>query len=160
MHASAHTHTHTNTCEHTHMHTHTYTSREEERQIIAMLVKGWQQNMQWVDFCQVLSPRGVKTCQGDKTCRQCKSTKVKKCAVATKHAATTSLSILGYLKPFNLYQTCFDLTKCFSQILILFAWKKHGHLVTALTTYLCPRKNYGLKSPERLEDLSHMQNWY
>ena len=45
----------------------TSTSREE---IIVLLVKGYRKCSEWT-FRLVLSPRGDKTCQGDKTYRQC-----------------------------------------------------------------------------------------
>ena len=62
--------------------------------------------------------QAVQINQGDKTCRN------------------NILEHFRITETFQLIPNLFWFDQMFFQILILFAWKKHGHLVTALTTHL------------------------
>ena len=58
------------TCTHTHTHTHTHKTREGKDRLQCF----WRRNDKMCrerTFWHVLSPHSDKTCQSDKTCRQC-----------------------------------------------------------------------------------------
>ena len=153
------THTHKHTCVHTHIHIKgrgktAYSSAGEgvtTKHAMSGLLSSFV-TMLWQNMPGRQTMQAVQINQGDKMCSSDK----------TSH--NNILEHFRITKTFQLTPNLFWFDQKFSPNFNTFCLAKawtFGNCTDHLSvTTHCPRKNYSVKSPERLEDLSHMLKWY